>query len=395
MIRNRISSYWKINQSMMSMIVLVILIGMGEKLGERFLPLYLLSLGGGTLAIGLLNGITNFLGAIYSLPGGYLSDRLGYKRALILFTSIALLGYFIVIVVQSWWAVLAGAVFFIAWSAITLPAVMSLIAERMPQKKQTFGVSIHSFIRRIPMALGPLVGGALLTALGTVAGIRAAFILAFILGLLALWFVNHYMSDTSSKTEIRSPRRFFSNLRGPLSQLLISDILIRFCEQIPYAFVVVWCVKFNGISTTQFGVLTAIEMITAMLIYLPVARFADKGAKKPFVVITFIFFTLFPLTLMLAKTFWALVPVFIIRGLKEFGEPTRKTLILQLSPQNEKAGTFGAYYLVRDIIVTFAALSGAWLWSFSPQLNLVSAFGFGLIGTLFFVLRGKNVEIQK
>jgi MFS family permease len=272
---------------------------------------------------------------------------------------------------------------------------MSLIAERMPQKKQTFGVSIHSFIRRIPMALGPLIGGALLAALGTVAGIRAAFILALLLGMLALWFVHHYMPDTSSKPEIRSTRNYFSNLKGPLHQLLISDILIRFCEQIPYAFVVVWCVKFNEISTTQFGVLTAIEMITAMLIYLPVARFADKGAKKPFVIITFVFFTLFPLTLMMARTFWTLVPVFIIRGLKEFGEPTRKTLILQLAPQNEKAGTFGAYYLVRDIIVTFAALGGAWLWSFSPQLNLVSAFGFGLIGTLFFALQGKDVEIQK
>ena len=55
---------------------MVILIGMGEKMAERFLPLYLIALGGGTFSIGLLNGLDNLLSALYSLPGGYASDKL-------------------------------------------------------------------------------------------------------------------------------------------------------------------------------------------------------------------------------------------------------------------------------------------------------------------------------
>ena len=161
------------------------------------------------------------------------------------------------------------------------------------------------------------------------------------------------------------------------SNLLVSDILVRFCEQIPYAFVVLWCVKINGITPLQFGVLTTIEMITAMIIYIPVAYLADRSTKKPFVVITFGFFTLFPLIPLFSRTFWLMVLAFIIHGMKEFGEPTRKALITDLAPEGKKATTFGIYYLIRDVIVSMAAFGGAFLWSASTSIQVFNAMGIG------------------
>jgi len=157
-------------------------------------------------------------------------------------------------------------------------------------------------------------------------------------------------------------------------------------------------------------------MITAILVYLPVAVMADRSTKKPFVVTTYVFFTGFPLVLLFARSFWVMVIAFIIRGLKEFGEPTRKALIMDLAPDGRKAATFGMYYLIRDIIVSSGAFGGALLWdsstarsisdaigtghtllSFfdtiaSPETNLLTAFGLGLMGTLYFVLFGKDLS---
>jgi MFS family permease len=175
-----------------------------------------------------------------------------------------------------------------------------------------------------------------------------------------------------------------------LKNLLMSDILIRFCEQIPYVFVVIWCLDVIQISPQQFGVLTAIEMITAALIYIPVANFSDKTERKPFVVITFIFFTIFPVILFFSRTFTALIIAFIIRGLKEFGEPTRKAIILDLCPREAKARAFGLYYFVRDFIVSFAAFFGGWLWKQNPATNFFVATAFGLTGTLLFIFFGKS-----
>jgi predicted MFS family arabinose efflux permease len=254
------------------------------------------------------------------------------------------------------------------------------------------GVTVHSFVRRIPMALGPVIGGVLIGWLGRVAGIRAAFGAALVLGAAAILFVMRFMKDEPAGQRKKSGSllaslRFIS---PPLRNLLVSDILIRFAEQIPYAFVVLWVVDVTGHSALQFGLLTTIEMATAMAVYLPVAWLADRSTKKPFVLITFGFFTLFPLVLLGSRTFGMLALAFVVRGLKEFGEPTRKALIMDLAPEDAKALTFGAYYLVRDVIVSLAALSSAFLWNVSPATNFLVAAGCGAVGTAWFALFGKD-----
>ncbi len=380
---------------MLSMILMVVFIGFGEKMGERFLPLYIMSLGGTAVAVASLNTMDNLLSSFYSYPGGWVSDKVGYKKALIIFTLIALFGYLIVIFIPTWQSVLIGAIFFIAWTAISLPAIMSMVSKTMAVNKRVTGVTIHSFVRRIPMALGPIAGGLLIGAYGEITGIRVAFSIASVLALISIVFVYKFMPDDKSiKPKSRGFLKTIKNLKGPLRILLISDILIRFAEQIPYAFVVIWAVTLNGLTPVKFGVLTMIEMITAMVIYIPVAYFADKYRKKPFILITFMFFTLFPLVLIFSKTFGMLVVAFIIRGMKEFGEPTRKALIMDLAPEAEKAGTFGAYYMVRDIFVSAAAFGAAFLWNVSPEVNFTVAFAFGIIGCIIFAVYGKDSKTE-
>ena len=413
---NEIAVFLGLKKSIVALLSMVILVGLGEKMAERFLPLYLIALGGGTLSIGLLNGLDNLLSALYSLPGGYASDRFGFKKALLLFNLIAMSGYLIVIIFPYWQAVIIGAILFISWTAISLPATMDMVSTVLPKNKRTMGVSVNSLVRRIPMALGPVIGGTLIGIFGEKKGINIAFIVAFILAGVSLIIQQKMIEDHSKTKEKNSSKQFgFSLLTPYLRRLLVSDILVRFCEQIPYAFVVIWCVSINKITPLQFGLLTTVEMVTAMLVYIPVAYLADKSTKKPFVVITFLFFTAFPLVLLFAKSLWMMVIAFIVRGLKEFGEPTRKALILDLAPEGKKAATFGVYYLIRDIVVSIAAFGGAFLWDptsaqlvinkigigysllpiidkfSSPATNFLVAFGFGLLGTLYFVLFGRDL----
>lgn len=394
-IKKQLVSFFGVNSSIVSMLIMVILIGLGEKMAERFLPLYLIALGGSIYAVGFLNAMDNFLSAIYSFPGGYLAEKMGYKKSLMLFTVIALFGYAIVILIPSWQAVLIGCVFFIAWTAVSLPAIMTLVSQVMSKDKRVMGVTLHSLVRRIPMALGPLLGGLLIGIYGKVDGIRIAFCVAFVLGLVSLLIQYYFIEDDHEEKEAHlHARDIFSSFSPGLRSLLLSDILIRFAEQIPYAFVVLWVVEVNKISAFHFGVLTTIEMVTAVLVYIPVAYLADKYGKKPFVLITFGFFTLFPLVLYFSHTFAALAFAFVIRGLKEFGEPTRKALIMDLAPENLKAATFGTYYLIRDVIVSLAALSSAFLWHISPGTNFLTAFACGLVGMIVFAIYGQDLNTK-
>ena len=403
----RVSNFLGLTRSTVGVLFMVILVGMGERMAERFLPIYLLALGGGALSIGFLNGMDNLLSALYSFPGGYVSDRFGTKRALLLFNIVAMCGFLVVIIFPAWQAVLIGAVLFISWSAISLPATMSLIAKVLPINKRTMGVSMHSLVRRIPMALGPVLGGVCIGIWGERDGVRAAFVAALLLSFVAIVLQQKLIEDELPKqpgeecpyVPEKNPLKLYRSMAPNLKRLLVSDILVRYCEQIPYAFVVVWCMKTisSPVSALQFGILTSIEMATAVLVYVPVAYFADKTTKKPFVVMTFVFFTLFPLTLLLCQSFNWLVLAFILRGFKEFGEPTRKALIMDLAPENCKAGMFGLYYLMRDVFVSIAAFGGAFLWLISPATNFLVAFSFGVIGTFGFAFLGSDfpeVEFQ-
>lgn len=395
---SRLIEFLGLRRSIVGLLGMAVLVGMGEHMAEQFLPLYLLALGGGFISIGFLNGLDNLLGALYAFPGGYLSDRLGTKRALLLFNFASMVGFLIVVVIPTWPAVLGGAVLFLSWTAISLPATMSLVARVLPKNKRTMGVSLHSLVRRVPMALGPVVGGVFIKTWGVERGVRLAFVGALVMAVIAVVLQQVLIEDDSPmETKIEgSPVRMWQYMNRDLKQLLVADILVRFCEQIPYAFVVVWAVGTatapGPVSALQFGVLRTIEMATAVAIYIPVAYLADRTQKKPFVVLTFIFFTLFPLLLLYSKSFEMLIVAFVLRGLKEFGEPTRKALIMDLAPEDRKAGVFGLYYLIRDVIVSVAAFGGAFLWQASPEVNLLTAFAFGVLGTIWFAVRGRDLR---
>jgi len=385
-----------LRKSVVGLLGMVVLVEMGEKMAEQFLPIYLLALGGSAISIGLLSGLDNLLSALYSFPGGYLSDRIGYKSALLAFNLLAIAGYAIVLLFPGWQAVIVGAILFISWSAISLPAAVSLVAQALPANKHTMGITLHSFVRRVPMALGPIAGGLLIGQYGEVQGIRITFWAAIILCLVSL-ALQQVLIEKRERAPVQIESNFvrvFRALPVHLRHLLVSDILVRFCEQIPYAFIVVWAIKNVGITAVQFGILRGIEMGTAMLVYIPVAYLADRSTKRPYVAMTFVFFSAFPLFLLIANSFALLALAFVVRGLKEFGEPTRKALIMDLAPEGKKGSMFGVYYLARDLIVSLAAFGGAFLWTISPQTNFLVAFAFGILGTLYFLLSSSSSKKQ-
>src|SRR5204863_3682027 len=190
--------------------------------------------------------------------------------------------------------------------------------------------------------------------------------------MLFQWLMFEPVSQSSISATNLSEKNFLRVIKSftpALRELLVSDILIRFCERIPFAFVILWAMNYAGVSAQGYGLLVTFEMLAAMACYIPVAHLADKYGRRPFVLATFIFFTLFPVTLLWAHNFAWLSLAFVVRGLKEFGEPARKALIIGEAAPELRARTYGAYYLIRDCTVTIGSFLGAWLWNISPQVN--------------------------
>src|SRR5262249_54827325 len=347
----RIADFFGLKRNLVILLLAIFMIGAGEELWMRFVPKYLKELGAAFFVIGLYDAIRTLLGAVYAYPGGVIVDLWGHRRAFIAFNIASIVGYALVLLIPHWGAVIVGMFLFLSWSCFSLPATFSLVAAALEANRHSMGVGVQMVIKRLPIMIAPFFGGLLIDRFGVIGGVRIALVISIILSGATI-LVQRQLGD-APKTDAAAPERvnFFQSLsqfNSPMRRLLLSDILIRFCERIPYAWVVIFAMDYIGVSAKEVGVLTTVEMLAATLCIIPPSPYAHPYGREPFVIATFIMFTLFPISLMVSRTFPALLVAFAIRGFKEFGDTSRKALIIGYCDPGRYGQTIGTYYLVRD-----------------------------------------------
>ena len=393
--RRKLADFFGLKRNLVILLIAIFVIGAGEELWMRFVPKYLQALGATAFIIGLYDALRTLIGAIYAYPGGVLVDRWGHRNSFIIFNTVSIAGYMLVLLVPHWGAVMAGMFLFLSWTCFSLPATLSLVGATLETNRHSMGVGIQMVVRRLPMMVSPIFGGILIDQFGIIGGVRIALVISVLLSAVTILVQRLFREQSNNKVRENvatavnlKGRMFWQGLREfdrPMRRLLLSDILVRFCERIPYAWVVIFAMDYIGMSGEQVGVLTAIEMLAATLCIVPTSHFADKYRREPFVIATFVTFTLFPITLLISRSFSALVLAFTIRGLKEFGDTSRKALIISYSGPERRGQMIGTYYLVRDLVVSTGAILGAYLWKLGPALNFVGAAAFGAAGTIFYI----------
>jgi MFS family permease len=393
----RTADFFGLKRNLVVLLVAIFVIGAGEELWMRFVPKYLEALGATVFVIGLFDALRTLLGAIYAYPGGVLVDRWGHRRAFLAFNIFSILGYSLVLLVPHWGAVIAGMFLFLSWTCFSLPATFSLIGATLGANRHSMGIGVQSVIKRLPIMVAPVVGGILIDRFGVINGVRIGLIVSIVLSAATI-LVQRQLREVPTPAVARPDRwTFWQSLRGfnaPLRRLLLSDILIRFCERIPYAWVVIYAMDDIGVSAKQVGILTTVEVLVATLCIIPASHFADKHGREPFILITFLFFTLFPAALWISGSFGLLVLAFAIRGLKEFGDTSREALIIGYCAPERRGQMIGAYYLVRDLLVSFGAILGAWLWNLGPSTNFLGAAAFGACGTVYYLFTLQQARRQ-
>jgi MFS family permease len=149
-------------------------------------------------------------------------------------------------------------------------------------------------------------------------------------------------------------------------------------------FIILYVTNVLGVSFTQYSALVAVQLITSIIVYIPAAKIADRIGRKPFVIVTFFCFALFPVAVVLSRGFASLTLAFIVGGLREIGEPSRKAMIVDFAEPHLRARSVGMYYLVRSLAITPAAAVGGLLWGVAPQAPFITAGVIGLVGTIVF-----------
>lgn len=426
-------SFWHrlgLNRSTGALLAAILLIAMGQEIWAPFMPKFIqksieqqlqgrLALWGLSpaavivLAVGLFGVWKDFQEGVYYYLGGRIGGKLGTRKALIAFALLPLIGYGMILAFISPWVAFAALPFIAAYDSISQPATLTVVGDTLRAQHRTMAFSLQAIQRRIPRIIAYLGGGALVTTLGAIAGVRAGVAVSAALVLLAV-AIQLLMLKSDRRDEAKRATGFSMGLirrfHPELKKLLAADILARVAEGMPRELFILYAVGSTmklpgfgtfGISEFTFGALIATQAFVSLLTYIPVGYIASRpgGAKKPFIGLTFVFFACFPLA------FWGLGNAFgvaglfaayAVAGLREIGEPARKAMITELLPQDAKTAATGLYWAVRTFAVMLAPMAGAVLWvSVSPSAVFISAFVIGIIGALAFaVLFNRQVQAE-
>jgi len=305
---------------------------------------------------------------------------------MLLFVSLAAVGYAIVAIAPAWPVVFLGLIFVMCWTSMASPTLFAVIGDALPRERRALGFSVQAILRRVPVLVAPTLGGLLIVAQGVRSGVRLGLVVSIALAGTTLLVVRRMRLELPGPATSGAIGDVWRSLPTPLRRLLLSDVFIRTCDAMVDVFLVLYAVNVVGINPPAFGLLIGVQMATVILCSLPAARLADRLGRKPFVVATFLAFTCFPLAVVTAHSFASLVVAFVVGGLREIGEPARKALILEFVRSDLRARGVGLYYLIRSVAIAPAATLGGLLWKVTPTLPFLMAGAIGLVGTVVFAM---------
>jgi MFS family permease len=410
---NRLAQFLAINRTVGIVLLTVLLFGLGEQFWQPFLPLYLKSQTHAAAAsdglsfealwsIGSYACLLNLFQAFCYLGGGHLTARLGDRGSLLFFGALTISGYVLFLTAIHPWATVVACLLILGWESLSMPVTFTTVGASLSEERRGMAFAIQSIQKRLPKIFGPACAGFVLgyfiheygSDQGRLVGTHLLVGAALLLGLASMVVQWRFMPHRPAPIQGGNTWAVWKQFPSELRRLLLADILTRWCDWLVRELVVVYLAIERNLSDPQIAGLIALQHTVALMTYLPIGRMTRVVGLQPFIGLTFVFFALFPLTLILVPDGWIWL-AFVVYGLREIGEPARKALITTSLPEPIRARGVGLYWGLRGFGICSSALVGALLWQIGgPPLLFPVAFAFGVVGTLVYYLFSRPAKSE-
>jgi MFS family permease len=407
-----------LNRAAVAVLAVIGCLGLAEEIWSNFLALHLQAqtgaaqAGNGTAALaeaafymGVIASLKNLLEGVAYIGGGSVAHRMGPRVALTVSALPMVAGIAVMFVADRPWAIAAGALLMTNWEPLSVPATFDIVGSEVPKNRRTTAFAVQSIQKRLPKVLGPAIGGLAFGAVGYWLNLTLAFALVGLAIVLQLTLLSRMRPRADPP---RVPfRAILAGMPAGLRQLLTAEIFIRWGDWFARDFAVLYVVSIltrdwgftDADAARTAGWLLSLMALTALATYIPTARWVDRSASpQPFIAATFLLFALFPICLVVLPraSAWLGLPVmvglavtFVVNGLREFGEPARKSLITAGFPPEHRARGVGLYWGLRSFAFFPAPFVAALLWrTIGPDATFLTGGCVGLAGTALYVSRG-------
>jgi len=344
---------------------------------QPVLPLFLSSLGGGSLAVGLVGGFSEGLPSLIKLLSGCWSDRMGRRRPLVVGGyALSALGKILLAAAQSWPAVFVLKSLERCGKGLRSAPRDAMISESAPKNSRGRGFGLH----RAMDSAGAVIGSLLAYSLWQMGlSFSSIFLVAGALALLAL------LPFAKVKESYSAPKCDYSwrlsDIPPDLGRFLVLACLFAL-GNFSYMFFILRAQGiFSGSQAAASAILLyALFNLIYALLALPAGIWSDRIGRKKILALGYGLFALTALGFALVSSQTGLVMLFALYGLVyALVDGSERAFVSDLSPSGLRGSALGLYSGALGLTAIASSLLAGAIWELWGQ-QATFIFGAGAAG---------------
>lgn len=313
-------------------------------------------------AVTSLMSINSLSGLTASILAGSLVDRFGRKSIMTVGLFGSALAYFGYSLATSYWhfalLMIASGIF----GPLYRLGSDAILADMLKPEDRIQGYSIFRMGRNIGVALGPILGGIVLSSNYSLGFLGAALALV-LYALITLFFLRETLKrdpdaqSESLKDQIRVYREALGN--KPFAHMLGAFTLMEICASLMWVLLAVYIKQNFGVSESSFSWIPTTNALMVVFLQVFITRIAQRRRDTQVMPIGALFYVAAMLIVGVGSQFWSFWLAMVVMT---FGElitaPTATTFVANMAPPDQRGrylGMFGLTWHLAVAIGPFAA----------------------------------------
>ena len=330
------------------------------------LPLFAKSMGANTSLLGILSALSPLAGMLFSFPIGFLADKLGKRRLLIISALIFVSAPLMYLLVTNPWYLIPIRFFHGIATAILGPVAAALICSIFAKNKAQ-NLGIYSSATLVGRMIAPLLGGVIITYFalyGGLVGYKIVYLTAFVIALpilfLAVATKRDIGGDGVAVTSL-GLNEFWQTLKDfGKNRMIFLTALIQMSTYFIYGvvetFLPLYMVSLN-ISAEKIGLFFSLQVLAIAATQPFFGKVADTIDKRVQITVGILILTLATVLIPLFDNYGILVLVGLMFGLgMSVATVATSAYVADLSEKEELGSFLGALSSMMDVGQTMGPL---------------------------------------